>query len=214
MSKTDLVWLTSYPRSGNTYLRTILWQCFGQRSGSIYPSDVGKKKVLEDYVGHIEHAAGGKINFPPGNLPLVKTHEHDKDKARAIYVVRDGRAACVSLVAFYKNQCSLEAIISGKSRFGKWGDNVNSWRPWERSNTLFLKYENLRDDLPGSLREISEFLDCEILKNEVPPRDTIAQSDGQWVRRRTDWRDVLKGELLERFNEENRDLLGRLGYVD
>tara|TARA_B110001469_G_scaffold26403_1_gene27175 strand:- start:1114 stop:1758 length:645 start_codon:yes stop_codon:yes gene_type:complete len=214
MSQTELVWLSSYPRSGNTFLRTILWQCFGQRSGSIYPRDLGGKPALEEYVGHVEHAPSGKINFLTGNLPLVKTHEHDKDEAKAIYVVRDGRAACVSFKAFYKERVPLEEILFGKTRFGSWGDNVNSWRPWERANTLFLKYEDIRDDLPSTLTKISVFLDCDILKHEIPQRDTIAKSDGQWVRRRTDWRDELQGELLERFNQENWELLKRLDYVE
>ena len=58
MISPGVVWLASYPRSGNTFLRTILWQCFGLRSASIYPKDLGSKKALEDYVGHIEHVDG------------------------------------------------------------------------------------------------------------------------------------------------------------
>jgi len=35
----NTVWLASYPRSGNTYLRAILWTCFGLRSASVYADD-------------------------------------------------------------------------------------------------------------------------------------------------------------------------------
>ena len=42
-----VVWLASYPRSGNTFLRTILWHCFGLRSASVYPKDLGGNRALE-----------------------------------------------------------------------------------------------------------------------------------------------------------------------
>ena len=51
----EITWLASYPRSGNTFLRTILFNCFGIKTASIYPNDLGRRKVLEDFVGHIEH---------------------------------------------------------------------------------------------------------------------------------------------------------------
>ena len=36
--------LSSYPRSGNTLLRTVLYQCFNLKSRSVYGNDlVGKK---------------------------------------------------------------------------------------------------------------------------------------------------------------------------
>jgi hypothetical protein len=34
-----VTWLASYPRSGNTLLRTILKQCFGLSSQSVYPDE-------------------------------------------------------------------------------------------------------------------------------------------------------------------------------
>jgi len=45
MNQKDIIWLASYPRSGNTYLRTMLWHCFGLRSASIYPNDLGGNKL-------------------------------------------------------------------------------------------------------------------------------------------------------------------------
>ena len=52
-----IVWVASYPRSGNTMLRTVLWHCLGLRTASVYPNDLGGNKDLEDYVGHIERNA-------------------------------------------------------------------------------------------------------------------------------------------------------------
>lgn len=113
----DIVWLASYPRSGNTFLRTILWQCFGLRSASIYPNDLGGNKRLEEFVGHIEPGVDRKIIFPRNGLPLFKTHEYPADLKPAIYVVRDGRATTLSLWKFYHDHgvaCSLLDVVEGR----------------------------------------------------------------------------------------------------
>ena len=214
MNDVELVWLASYPRSGNTFLRTILWQCFALRSASIYPSDLGGNRKLEEYVGHIEHGPDRHIRFPENSIPLVKTHEHAEDKNPAIYVIRDGRAASVSLWRFYDKSLPLEAIIEGRHRFGTWSDHVQSWNPWERPSTLLLRYEDMRSNLVSVLRSISEFLGRDILRADIPDRDTIARQDGRWVRPKSDWRSDLSGVLLERFSEINKDMLTRAGYLE
>ena len=124
----QVIWLASYPRSGNTLLRTILHQSFGLQSASVYPNDLGGNKELESYVGQIEHDENRKIHFPDDAIPLIKTHEPPKDESGAVYIVRDGRAACVSLWEFYGRRQPLEAVISGKLRWshiaGQFGSEV------------------------------------------------------------------------------------------
>jgi len=214
MKKNSVIWLTSYPRSGNTMLRTILWHCFGQRSASVYPRDLGGNHKLEEYVGHIEHdGPDGRIRFPENNLPLFKTHEHATDNNAAIYVIRDGRAVMMSLWNFYKGEIPLETFITGQYRFGTWSDHVQSWAPNERPDTLALKYETMRSDLPGTLKEISSFLQKEIMKTDIPDRNTIANAEGRWVRKKSDWRLDFPQDKLEKFNEQNADLLTRMGYL-
>lgn len=108
MTESNVIWLASYPRSGNTLLRTILWQCFGLPSGSVYPDDLGGNRALADYVGHIERGPNRETTFPVGSIPMMKTHEFPKDRGHAIYVIRDGRDVIVSLWKFYKGEASME----------------------------------------------------------------------------------------------------------
>jgi hypothetical protein len=214
MKNHDMVWLASYPRSGNTFLRTILWQCFALHSGSMYPNDLEGNKVLESYVGHIEQGPGKEIRFPAGAIPLIKTHEQPRDSRRAIYVIRDGRAATASLWNFYKKSISLEAIIEGRTPFGTWSAHVSAWNPLERPDTLLLRYEDMKADLPHVLNRISEFIHCDIVKTSIPDRNAIAGQDGQWVRRESDWRSVLSGASLDRFMQINQEIMSRFGYLD
>lgn len=209
----NIVWLASYPRSGNTFLRTILWHCFGLRSASIYPNDLGGNRELEAYVGHIEHNPDIQKQLQKTGAPLIKTHEPPKDNNPAIYVIRDGRAACVSLWKFYNENIPIEAVIEGQHRFGTWSNHVMAWDPWKRPNTLLLKYEQLRNDLPNTLKSISEFLEEEILNTSVPDRNTIAGIDGRWVRKKTSWKSVLFGANLKRFIQINENILKKSGYI-
>ena len=213
VKNTDIIWLASYPRSGNTFLRTILWHSFGLRSASVYPNDLGGNRTLEEYVGHIEHGPNLQTQLQVNGAPLVKTHEYAKDNKPAIYVIRDGRAACVSLWRFYNGNIPLEAVIEGQHRFGTWSSHVESWSPWTRPNTLLLKYEELRDNLPNALRKISYFLKKEIINESIPDRNTIAKSDGKWVKTKTSWKSELSGANLKRFIQINKGVLKKSGYI-
>jgi hypothetical protein len=214
MTEASIVWLASYPRSGNTFLRTILWQCLGLRSASIYPTDLGGKKALEEYVGHIEHDAKGQIAFPKDSLPRVKTHEPPRDNSPAIYVIRDGRDACVSLWKFYDKTLPLDAVVRGQHRFGTWAGHIQSWNPVNRPNTLLLKYEDMIADLAGTLGHLSAFLKRDVVSTSLPSRDTIAGSDGRWVRSKEDSRKVLTSEILALFEQVNGETSRLFGYTD
>lgn len=209
MIKSKFVWLASWPRSGNTYLRTILWHCFGLHSGSIYPDEFSGNKKLEEYVGHIEDK---KSLFFEGNIPLIKTHEAPADVSPAIYIVRDGAAATLSLCQYYP-ETPLGIVIEGRHRFGTWSNHLQLWKPWERPNTLLLRYEDLVEDLPGSLNKISIFLGIGILNEIVPSRDTIADIDGRIVKKASVPKPVLPEPLSKRFLELNGEMLRKMGYL-
>lgn len=120
----NLIWLASYPRSGNTMLRIMLRHYFGLKSYSIYNDtlDIGKYIEISEIVGHqFMHwpsivgqenptsLNSDKFNlFDPlrykaRNLKLVKTHSSwnvgfKPDKT--IYIYRDGRSALRSYASY------------------------------------------------------------------------------------------------------------------
>jgi len=204
------IWLASYPRSGNTMLRTILYQCFGLQSGSIYPNDLGGNKVLEKYVGHIEHSVD-RIHFPANSLSLIKTHEPPHDAEPTIYVVRHGRKATVSLWYYYNKRIGLGEIITGKTIIGTWAAHLQVWHPWDRPHTLLLKYEDMVNDLPVVLQKLSRFLSREILAHSIPERDKIADFDGIWVRKKKASRE-LPDEYRQLFDHVNEKMMRNMGY--
>ena len=207
-----ITWLASYPRSGNTYLRTILFNCFGIKTASIYPNDLGGNKTLESFVGHIEHNQNKTITFQKGSIPIIKTHKLNQDENRSIYIIRDGRAASVSLWNFYGKKIPIKDIILGNHRFGTWKDHLISWNPLKRPNTLLIKYEDILCNFEYVLNSIETFLEIKVLSKKLPSRDTVALFDGRWVRSKTDWKEKISSEELNLFNKINYTFLKEFGY--
>jgi Sulfotransferase domain len=199
------VFIASYPRSGNTLVRTVLFHCFGLKSGSVHSNDFHGNKKLEQYVGHIELHSDGS-HFPIGTIPLIKTHKlpDPADQSPVIYVVRDGRAACLSLYYFCNERIPLAEIITGQARVGpwhlaKWSDHILAWNPWGRLNTVLIRYEDLADALPGVVQRLSQFLNRKPIGDKIPPRDEIAAVDGRWVRSGSHRDGSFPAELADLF---------------
>lgn len=207
------IWLASYPRSGNTLLRTVLWQCFGLHSSSIYRNDLGGNIKLAEEVGHIERSQDGWFRFSATDLPLIKTHEYPPDNSPAIYIVRDGRAACVSLWKYYSESSTLESIIKGEHRFGTWSNHVKTWSPWKRKDTLLLRYEDLSSDLQNCLPKLKQFLNRQIIHHTIKSRDELVGIDGLWVKKKSDWRDHISKQELQLFDQINGRMMKKMGYA-
>ena len=106
-----IIWLASYPRSGNTFLRIILNNVFNVKTYSIYDDelDIGSDEQTSDVVGH---------RFLPENFSIsearekeeryyIKTHDLpddlDNKKDKVIYLIRDGRESSLSLTRYLIN---------------------------------------------------------------------------------------------------------------
>lgn len=208
------LFLASYPRSGNTYLRTILNQCFDLKSASVYPNDLADNAALEKLVGHVELIENGKITTKPFlNKPfLIKTHELNHTDAKSIYVVRDAYSVMLSLHKFFNYEISLEDVIKGKHRWGIWADHVENWTRDTSEQKLILKYEDLRDNLDESLIKLSNFLGVEVLNNKMMPRDKI--SDGKFVNKEgKPWQEKMEKHHVELCTRINLIQLTKLGYI-
>ncbi len=208
----EFVWLASYPRSGNTFVRTVLAQCFGLKSGSLYGDDLGNDPAVEALAGHIEQGPDGRIRFGEQRPRLVKTHHLPMDEAPAIYVLRDGREAVVSLYHFMEQSRPLLDIVEGQTLFGTWAEHASSWRPELRPNTLFLRYEDLVDDLPAVIEQIAGFIGVSPGRRSLPPRDALARQGGKWIRPTGETKTRLDGEALRRFWDINGAEMHRYGY--
>ncbi|XP_044303894.1 sulfotransferase 2B1 [Varanus komodoensis] len=92
-----------------------------------------------------------------------------KSKAKIIYTVRNPKDVLVSLYHFasmfrpYKDPGTLdqflEGFLKGDVPFGSWFDHVKGWMNLkDKENFFFITYEELQQDLRGSVVRISQFL--------------------------------------------------------
>lgn len=155
-------YIVSYPRSGSTWLRTILAGIMDPNAGfepevfnRMLPGVSGRRLPLV-----------WKLRHPR----LMHSHTNFRRGVRkAVYLVRDGRD---SLVSFYHYTTTRNGLnIPFKTWFDlyclrwygpRWHDNVESWLIGGRGKLgdrlLVVKFEDLKADPVGHVREIADFL--------------------------------------------------------
>src|SRR5262245_24085236 len=225
------IWLASYPRSGNTFMRLLLQEALGLRTSSVYAEETWKVTRLFAGVGRYGERDPGDEG-PGGNghpstdwqtkpaaqhLSIVKTHEAPLDSGPAIFVVRDGRSCCVShfhfLTDFHYKSITLEDIVMGKVWPGSWSDHFREWNPIRRPNTLLVRYEHLKNSTASVCTEISEFLQVpEIGKFDLRFAD-LHNFCPEFFRCGDDARNIAEmGPYQELFDSFHGDLMRELHY--
>ncbi|MEM8584903.1 MAG: sulfotransferase domain-containing protein, partial [Bacteroidota bacterium] len=152
--RTPMIWLASFPRSGNTFFRNVLYEVYGL-SSSTY------------------HKDPQRVHDPDfASAPVVKTHllpaqlpESLQDKP-SVYIVRDGRDSLVSIAHhrkdivapgtdFYNNV--IEATLAqGRSFFGGWSENVNQWTA---KADVIIRFEDLIRDPIREVEKLRTIID-------------------------------------------------------
>lgn len=236
-----IIWLSSYPRSGNTLLRTTLHTCFGIRSSSLYSGD--SKLDLpgwEAMAGHTGRAGSVESMRADGALHYVKSHDPNPDGEPAIYVVRNGADAVVSYaryaLRFNRGWFGLprvsggsvlprtfagwlRRVIKGRCDFGGWSAHVHPWTS-RRAPTAVIRFEDLIVDPVG---QVSNAL-AAIGQDSKP---TVGKSVPTFEELRAKWpaffREGRVGggveemtsrpELLELFDREHGEVMDAMGYA-
>ncbi|MGB6258542.1 MAG: sulfotransferase domain-containing protein [Candidatus Sulfotelmatobacter sp.] len=158
--------LASFPRSGSTWLRFMLYEVL---SGE----DAGFRKI-EDRLPEIHKHRGGQPILPDGGR-LIKTHENYRsDYKRAVLLVRDVRDVFLSVYNSYlaldmasfvsKGDIDsfLHSFLEGRViHTGSWQQHTRSWleSPLAKNgNLLVVRYEDLRKNPEPKLQELLQFV--------------------------------------------------------
>lgn len=231
------VFLASYPKSGNTWLKFILGEAIAGHEVDFVS--------VEQYVPLI----GKHVRFT-GELPqggrLIKTHEpYRPEYKKAIYLVRDVRDV---LVSYFYHQLFMRGFSDTIDKFiplflegrldgyGRWDRHVRSWLDAARTNPNIkvVKYEDLRKKTKDTVTQIIEFIGIEpdpskvkqlvehnslnqMKKKEQEAFLTIfkdKREDIGFVRKGSvgGWRETLNPEDHRNIERIAADVLKRLGY--
>ena len=181
LDSTD-AFIASYPRSGNTWLRFVLFDILapGQTAGFNEVNHIIAEVGLH----------GPAIPLLPGGGRLIKTHEpYRKQYQKAIYLVRDVRDVVLSEFAYQKAlgwisddfDCFLEDFLQGEvNPFTPWHRHVPGWMGSSlagTSNFLLIKFEDMRRNTEQVVSEVLDFLGVVVDSQTV--RDAVANNTVQ-----------------------------------
>lgn len=227
------VFLVSYPRSGNTWMRYLL-------ANLLYPEVDWSIDNLSQVVPDIhEKIPESLIQTDPR---IIKSHSpYQANYLKVVYMYRDGRDVAVS---FYDRMSKLRGykgdlgdfvleMLQGRLKFGSWQDHVSSWLFQDLSISLLpIAYENLKKQPRDELRRIGLFLGFEWSDSALDyaiSMSTLEKHKGyllrykrhsHWDRRYRgglggipgDWRKVFNYSLNELFLKYAGSALEKLGY--
>ena len=169
-----LVWVASYPRSGNTLTLLVLRDAFGiAHLGADFSDDLSLGRIPERALPgndairwrpppELEGLEGDALLDALRERPepyFVKTHRLSRaaDSAPALYLVRDGRDALVSHAHFVADNDAprfrgqdfdrrLATLIHpGIRAHGGWSESVRAWRD-RAAPTATIRFEELIAD--------------------------------------------------------------------
>ncbi|KAM8927543.1 sulfotransferase 2B1-like [Pelodytes ibericus] len=235
----DDVYIVTYPKSGTNWMIEILsllkkggdpswcnsvpiWlrsPWFETKEGQSQIKDVLCPRVLTSH------------------LPIhIFAKSFFNSKAKIIYVLRNPKDILVSLFHFSKILCLykdpknfeefFEDFVKGNLLYGSWFDHVRGWMQMKnKSNFFYITYEELQQDLRGSVVRICKFLgkefDDELVESvakhtsfqvmkenkmsnySLIPQDFMDQTKGSFMRKGVsgDWKNVFTITQSEEFDQ-------------
>jgi hypothetical protein len=180
----DDVFLTSYPRSGNTWTRFLVGNLVNAKEEVTF---LNVERLVPDMYKHSDHYLR--------NLPrprILKSHEvFDPRYKRVIYVVRDPRDVAVSNYHWEMKQwsvsdeCPIEKFvpqwINGKvwGRLGNWREHVTSWLSTrgDKDDFVMLRYEDLIEDPARELVKVANMLGIEPTAERLSRAAELSSAD-------------------------------------
>jgi hypothetical protein len=177
--------IASWPRSGNTWLRHMLFFYFN-------PGAASDMATIDRMIPVIDSIDLQRDLAPVADtgLRLIKSHEEAAAyflTGKVIYIVRDGRDATYSWYHFrrklYGEEIAFDAFLDRCLRDGyryrSWHTNVAGWLAYrDHPHMLLLHYEAVMADPQAAFASVLRFIGL------VPDADRIAGAVAQSSRER------------------------------
>ena len=288
-----MFWISSYPKSGNTWLRLILCGLFFTEDGNLNNFDLLKKipgfdslknfsfvkeKSLKDYdiifngTEYNEESvltyskywieAQKRISIDKGKFGLFKTHNarvkinnnYYTDSSITlgfIYISRDPRDIVISYSKHINKNMDetisflLDGQIMKKEKIGNkmpeiilnWRDHYLSWKKFSEVPSLFLKYEDMLNNIELEVQKITNFFyknynikitnESSKIKNIIKSTkfDNLKKKEFQYgfpehshstffrKGQQKQWSKILNQKQIEAIEEKFKNQLIELNYI-
>ncbi|XP_019849088.1 PREDICTED: sulfotransferase 1C2A-like [Amphimedon queenslandica] len=243
------LYIVTYAKSGTTWTQQIV--ALIQRGGEKNQSHLMQVIPWLEIIGKEAAFALSPPRTLKSHLPydMMPGRDPANSIGKYIYIARNPKDVAVSFYYHTKRHseynftgdwdCYFELFIKGEVEFGLWFDHVLSWwRHKDAKNILFLKYEDLKKDLPGSVKTIAQFMgysldDATIDKitrqstfesmkddplatiDSLPLKFPVVSSSTPFIRKGVigDWKNHFTDEQSARFDAEYTKRMSGTGLV-
>lgn len=228
--------IAAYPRSGSTWLRTMLVNVLCPESNS--DPELFNRIIPGASVTRVPRA------YRAPEPRIISTHSaYRRSIRRAVYLVRDGRDSVTSLFRYTTNRAGTKMDFGTwfsyymKGYYGpRWDQNVVSWLVRGKEalgdRLLIVRFEDLRADPVGELGKVCSFLDIgyaedrlvhaieaasidKMRKWEEHYKGRIKDSNASFYRggNMGQWRDMFTREQEREFMGKSKTALTLCGYT-
>jgi len=234
-----IIWLASYPRSGNTFFRILINKLYGLKTYSIYDDPLFSQIGATSAVGHESLPAPVEELYTDPDICFVKTHDFPCDNSAAVYIVRDGRDVLVSyaryILSFNREKTltnrlkriigitnfrrTLRNLITETQNFGGWSNNVLAWTVNRADGiTIVLRYEDLVANPILKVQETLGALNLRIepISKRLPSFKELHKKWPQFFRKGKAgaWKEEMPEDLHRLFWRYHSRTMRLFGYSD
>lgn len=164
-------WIASYPKSGNTWLRFLLY--------SYFRGEAKKSGDVEKFIPDI-HAMTSPEDLYSNKPLFTKTHFKFSEEfaslmpdAKAIYIYRNPKNVLLSNLNYFKirgnelvdDRSFIHEFIENKgvklwidSYMGSWPEHLESWTTQKTMPVLVLEYEELKTTPDKTFSDVLNFI--------------------------------------------------------
>ncbi|KAJ8339917.1 hypothetical protein SKAU_G00345500 [Synaphobranchus kaupii] len=174
--------IVTYPKSGTTWMQQALTLLFNRGDATVSQTvpNWARAPWLEQYYCPEVLKASQGPRIITTHLPYhLLAPSLQGSRAKVIYVTRNPKDVAVSYYHFHKManflpqpgsfEVFLNKFLDGTLNYGSWFDHVKGWTSQAKDNRNFfyITYEDMWQDLKGSLERISTFLQCPLEAEEL-----------------------------------------------
>ncbi|XP_039619238.1 sulfotransferase family 5A, member 1 [Polypterus senegalus] len=231
--------IATYPKSGTTWMQQIVSLLLSNGNPQLVETipNWARAPWLEQYYFKDLCRVLQSPRILSTHLPYeILAPALQGSRTKVINVIRNPKDAAVSYYFFHKMANFLpdystfdeflNSFLDGTVHYGSWFDHVKGWEGNAKNlNIFYITYEELFQDLGGSLEKISHFLECSLLPEELSsvqrnstfgsmkdnsmvnytliPNNIMDHSKGQFMRQGKigDWKHHFTSKQNTKFND-------------
>lgn len=188
--------IIAYPRSGSTWLRTMIVNV-------LEPSAQSNPDVFNKAIPGVTLSRLPLVWRRPRPNILMSHALYLGGHKKTVYVIRDGRDSVLSLFRYTTTRVGVEGNFSKwlgyylQGYYGpRWDQHVRSWLTKGRArigrNFMLIRYEDMRTDTAGVLEKVCSFLGITATSEGI--ENAVKMADVGVMRR---WEKEILGELRD-----------------